>query len=157
TAHQEAFDALRDNRDVLDELVRRLFEKETLDKDEVAAIFEPLRRRPDRPAWTGSATRVPSDIPPVDPPPRPAEPFPVPHQGQPVPAGWVPGPPQWNGQPPYGAPGPYGQVPGPYGPPMPGAYPGSFPPMPPQQGPVPPAPGSPPLADDPESRPTREE
>jgi cell division protease FtsH len=64
-AHQEAFDILEENRDVLDELVLALLEKETLDKEQVAAIFEPLRRRQARPAWTGSPTREPSGIPPV--------------------------------------------------------------------------------------------
>jgi cell division protease FtsH len=64
-AHQEAFDILMENRDVLDHLVTSLLEKETLDKEEVAAIFEPLRRRPSRPAWTGSPRRQPSEIPPV--------------------------------------------------------------------------------------------
>jgi cell division protease FtsH len=66
TAHQEAFDILEENRDVLDSLVTALLEKETLDKAEVAAVFEPLRRRPVRPAWTGSPSREPSRIPPVD-------------------------------------------------------------------------------------------
>jgi cell division protease FtsH len=65
TAHQEAFDILEENRDVLDALVLALIEKETLDKEEVATVFEPLRRRPVRPAWTGSPDRVPSAIPPV--------------------------------------------------------------------------------------------
>ncbi|WP_240641173.1 ATP-dependent zinc metalloprotease FtsH [Nocardioides ferulae] len=65
-AHQEAFDILEENRDVLDSLVLELIEKETLDKAEVAEIFEPLRRRPERPAWTGSPTRHPSQIPPVE-------------------------------------------------------------------------------------------
>lgn len=65
-AHQEAFDILEENRDVLDTLVTELLEKETLDKAEVAGIFEALRRRPVRPAWTGSPTRSPSSIPPVD-------------------------------------------------------------------------------------------
>ncbi len=65
-AHQEAFDILEENRDVLDALVLALLDKETLDKAEVAAIFEPLRRRPERPAWTGSPTRVPSTLPPVE-------------------------------------------------------------------------------------------
>lgn len=70
-AHQEAFDILDENRDVLDALVVELMEKETLDKAEVARIFEPLRRRDRRPAWTGSDTRQPSDRPPVEPvPPR---------------------------------------------------------------------------------------
>jgi cell division protease FtsH len=66
TAHQEAFDILEENRDVLDALVLALIDRETLDKAEVAAIFEALRRRPARPAWTGSPERVPSRIPPVE-------------------------------------------------------------------------------------------
>jgi cell division protease FtsH len=66
TAHQEAFDILEENRDVLDALVIALMEKETLDKAEVAEVFVPLRRRSARPAWTGSETRVPSTIPPVE-------------------------------------------------------------------------------------------
>ncbi len=65
-AHQEAFDILQDNRDVLDSLVLALFEHETLDKAHVSRVFEPLRRRPKRPAWTGSPLREPSAIPPVD-------------------------------------------------------------------------------------------
>jgi cell division protease FtsH len=65
-AHQEAFDILVENRHVLDALVRQLLEKETLDKAEIAEVFVPLIRRPIRPAWTGSPTREPSDIPPVD-------------------------------------------------------------------------------------------
>jgi cell division protease FtsH len=69
-AHHEAYEILVDNRDVLDSLVRALLEKETLNKDEIARIFEPLNRRPERPAWTGSARRVPSDRGPV--PPIPA-------------------------------------------------------------------------------------
>jgi cell division protease FtsH len=64
-AHQEAFDILAENRDVLDDLVTALLEKETLDKAEIAEVFRPLRRRPGRPAWTGSPTREPSSIPPV--------------------------------------------------------------------------------------------
>jgi cell division protease FtsH len=65
-AHQEAFEILHENRDVLDALVLALLDKETLDKGEIAEIFEPLNRRPARPAWTGSPERVPSAIPPVD-------------------------------------------------------------------------------------------
>lgn len=66
TAHQEAFEILEENRDVLDALVLELFDKETLDKEQVAQIFEALRRRPERPAWTGSDQRVPSTVPPVE-------------------------------------------------------------------------------------------
>ena len=71
-AHQEAFDVLVENRDVLDALVLALLEKETLDKEQIATIFKPLRRRPVRPAWTGSPTREPSPIPPVEVPPKAA-------------------------------------------------------------------------------------
>ena len=35
----------------------------------MARIFEPVRKRAPRPAWTGSSTRRPSDIPPVTVPP----------------------------------------------------------------------------------------
>ncbi|MFT4262668.1 MAG: ATP-dependent zinc metalloprotease FtsH [Nocardioides sp.] len=65
-AHQEAFDVLDENRDVLDSLVLALLDKETLGKEEIAEIFEPLRRRPLRPAWTGSDTRRPSEVPAVE-------------------------------------------------------------------------------------------
>ncbi len=66
TAHQEAFDILEENREVLDQLVLELLDKETLDKQEVARVFEPLKRRPTRPAWTGSPDRLPSALPPVE-------------------------------------------------------------------------------------------
>ena len=68
-AHHEAYEILAENRDVLDSLVVELLEKETLNREEIARIFEPLKRRPGRPAWTGSARRSPSDRPPVDVPP----------------------------------------------------------------------------------------
>jgi cell division protease FtsH len=81
-AHQEAFDILVENRDVLDRLVTELLEKETIDKAEIARVFEPLRRRPARPAWTGSPSREPSDIPPVDVPAKAATNGTVPQNGQ---------------------------------------------------------------------------
>ena len=62
-AHQEAYDILAENRDVLDDLVLALLEKETLSKEEVARVFESLRRRPQRPAWTGSDSRQPGAVP----------------------------------------------------------------------------------------------
>lgn len=72
-AHHEAYEILVENRDVLDALVVELLEKETLDREEVARIFEPLKRRPNRPAWTGSARREPSNRPPVAVPARVVE------------------------------------------------------------------------------------
>ena len=48
-AHQEAFDILEENRDVLDCLVLELIDKETLDKQQVATVFEALRKPPAAP------------------------------------------------------------------------------------------------------------
>ena len=92
TAHQEAFDVLVENRDVLDELVRQLFAKETLNKAEVAEIFKPLHRRDKRPAWTGSALRQPSTIPPVEVPPPSDKQLPPASSASPV----TPGPQSWE-------------------------------------------------------------
>jgi cell division protease FtsH len=65
-AHQEAFDILNENREVLDNLVLALLEKETLDRSEVEEVFRPLKLRPPRPPWTGSPRRRPSEKPPVE-------------------------------------------------------------------------------------------
>jgi cell division protease FtsH len=65
-AHQEAFDILVANRSILDEMVLQLLDKETLNKDEISQIFAKVKAWPRRPAWTGSATRIPSSQPPVD-------------------------------------------------------------------------------------------
>ncbi|GAA1006834.1 cell division protein FtsH [Streptomyces sp. F-3] len=64
-AHNEAWEILVENRDVLDNLVLALLEKETLGKEEIAEIFAPVVKRPPRPAWTGSSRRTPSTRPPV--------------------------------------------------------------------------------------------
>jgi cell division protease FtsH len=71
-AHQEAYDILEANRTILDEMVLQLLEKETLNKEEIAKIFAKVKSWPHRPAWTGSATRIPSTQPPVDIPERAA-------------------------------------------------------------------------------------
>ena len=65
SAHNEAWEILVENRDVLDTLVLALLEKETLNKEQVAEIFRPVVPRPQRPAWTGSSRRTPSTRPPV--------------------------------------------------------------------------------------------
>ena len=69
-AHQEAFDILVENRVTLDAMVLHLLEKETLNKEEIAAIFAKVNSWPRRPSWTGSATRIPSQQPPVAVPER---------------------------------------------------------------------------------------
>ena len=64
-AHDEAWEVLVRYRDVLDDLVLRLMDKETLSKEEVLAIFAPIEKRPSRGLWTGTGKRMPSDRPPV--------------------------------------------------------------------------------------------
>jgi cell division protease FtsH len=64
-AHQEAYDVLVANREILDNLVEILLEKETVLKDEIAQIFAKVKKVQKRPAWTGSNTRQPSTKPPV--------------------------------------------------------------------------------------------
>jgi len=140
TAHQEAYDALVENRDVLDELVRQLLEYETLDKEQVAAIFANLKLRPTRPAWTGSDSRRPSDIPPIPPPnvPEPNLDDDAPMKplatGKPAPAP-EPEPPTTPWGPPTTQPvPPQNPIPGPYY--GPGGYPPSAPAAPPPDGPM---------------------
>ena len=64
-AHQEAFDILVANRETLDRLVEELLENETLNKEEIAAVFKKVRKVKPRAAWTGSQKRIPSNQPPV--------------------------------------------------------------------------------------------
>jgi cell division protease FtsH len=64
-AHQEAYDVLIANRDVLDAMVLALLERETLDKEEIEEVFASLQLREPRPAWTGSTRRRPDDRGPV--------------------------------------------------------------------------------------------
>ncbi len=64
-AHQEAYDVLVANRDILDELVLALLEKETLLKDEIDLLFAKVIKVESRPPWTGSSLRIPSAKPPV--------------------------------------------------------------------------------------------
>ena len=64
-AHQEAFDILVANRETLDRLVEELLENETLNKEEIAAVFKKVRKVKPRAVWTGSQRRIPSNQPPV--------------------------------------------------------------------------------------------
>ena len=64
-AHDEAWEVLVENRGVLDALVVALLERETLNKEELAEIFAPIVKRPERPVWLSSDRRSVSDIPPV--------------------------------------------------------------------------------------------
>ena len=69
-AHHEAYELLVENRVTLDAMVLALLEKETLDKEEIAKIFKKIKKLNNRAAWTGSAMRIPSQLPPVDVPAR---------------------------------------------------------------------------------------
>ncbi|TDC52326.1 ATP-dependent metallopeptidase FtsH/Yme1/Tma family protein [Actinomadura sp. KC345] len=64
-AHDTAWEILVEYRDVLDELVVNLMEKETLSKDQVLDIFAPIEKRPHQNSYTGYGKRLPSDRPPI--------------------------------------------------------------------------------------------
>jgi len=65
SAHDEAWEVLVEYRDVLDALVLRLLDKETVARTEVLEIFATVVKRPVRGSYTGYGKRVPSDRPPV--------------------------------------------------------------------------------------------
>ncbi|AZZ49721.1 ATP-dependent zinc metalloprotease FtsH [Rathayibacter rathayi] len=64
-AHDEAWQVINDNRDILDRLAMELLEKETLDHDQLAEIFKDVRRIGERPQWLSSDKRPLSDLPPI--------------------------------------------------------------------------------------------
>jgi cell division protease FtsH len=64
-AHDEAWEILVAYREVLDDLVLQLMDKETLSRDEVLRIFAPIQTRPSRGSYTGYGKRLPSDRPPI--------------------------------------------------------------------------------------------
>jgi cell division protease FtsH len=64
-AHDEAWEVLVEYRDVLDALVLRLLDKETVARKEVLEIFATVQKRPMRGTYTGYGKRLPSDKPPV--------------------------------------------------------------------------------------------
>ncbi|WP_449278137.1 ATP-dependent zinc metalloprotease FtsH [Leucobacter sp. GX24907] len=68
-AHDEAYQVLVENRDVLDRLARELLEKETLDHHQIAAVFHDVKKLPERSTWLSSGDRPVSDRPPIEVPP----------------------------------------------------------------------------------------
>ncbi|MBD8042324.1 ATP-dependent zinc metalloprotease FtsH [Arthrobacter sp. Sa2BUA2] len=64
-AHDEAYQILTENRDVLDRLALELLERETLNQAEIAEIFHDVRKRDLREVWLSKPTRPVHDIPPV--------------------------------------------------------------------------------------------
>ena len=69
-AHNEAYEVINANRDVLDRLALALLEKETLDHLELAEIFTDVKKLPPRPQWLSSSDRPVSTLPPVEVPRR---------------------------------------------------------------------------------------
>ncbi|WP_179487623.1 ATP-dependent zinc metalloprotease FtsH [Microbacterium immunditiarum] len=69
-AHDEAYEVLNANREILDRLALALLEKETLDHIELADIFNDVKKLPPRPQWLSSARRPVSALPPVEIPRR---------------------------------------------------------------------------------------
>lgn len=64
-AHDEAWHALNDNRDILDNLVLELLQRETLGQSDLEVVFRDVRKRPQRPVWLSSDLRTVSDRGPV--------------------------------------------------------------------------------------------
>jgi cell division protease FtsH len=123
-AHTEAWEILKTYRDVLDELVVELLEKETLHRRDLERIFSRVQKRPRITAFNDFGGRTPSEKPPIKTASELArergEPWPPPQQErQPTPVGVAPGGDDLPGGPPHGPPG----HPGPNG-----AGPPSYPP-----------------------------
>ena len=64
-SHDEAYEVLVTNRDILDKLAAELLEHETLDQTALAAIFANVVKLPPRPQWLSSDKRPVSDRPPI--------------------------------------------------------------------------------------------
>lgn len=73
SAHDEAYHVITENRDILDRLAHELLEKETLDHEQLAAIFADVKKLPERPQWLSSKKRPISDLPPIEMPKAPID------------------------------------------------------------------------------------
>ena len=65
TAHPEAWQIIMDNREILDERVRQLLVKQTLNEKELKEIFANIKKAPQREVWLSNPNRPDSDKPPV--------------------------------------------------------------------------------------------
>ncbi|WP_309068231.1 ATP-dependent zinc metalloprotease FtsH [Microbacterium sp.] len=70
-AHNEAYEVINANREVLDRLALALLEHETLDHVQLEDIFKDVQKLPPRPQWLSSEERPVSQLPPVQIPRRP--------------------------------------------------------------------------------------
>jgi cell division protease FtsH len=115
-AHTEAWDILNTYRDILDELVVELLERETLHRKDLERVFDRVEKRPRITAFNDFGGRTPSDKPPIKTAGELAkergEPWPpVQPEPRPTPVGVLPGAGDLPGGPPHAAPG----YPGPNG------------------------------------------
>ncbi|MGH3933765.1 MAG: ATP-dependent zinc metalloprotease FtsH, partial [Pseudonocardiaceae bacterium] len=109
-AHTEAWEILNTYRDILDELVVELLEKETLQRKDLERVFDRVEKRPRITAFNDFGGRTPSDKPPIKTAGELAkergEPWPPVHtEPTPTPVGVLPGANDLPGGPPHGAPG----------------------------------------------------
>ena len=92
-AHDQAWEVLVQYRDVLDNLVLELMEKETLSRQQVMEVFAPVVPKEHRPSYSGYGKRLPSDRPPVITPKERAGngsgPAPLPSGSHGEPAPWM--------------------------------------------------------------------
>ncbi|MHA3683701.1 ATP-dependent zinc metalloprotease FtsH [Leucobacter sp. HY1910] len=65
-AHNEAYEVLVQNRDILDNLAHELLEKETLDHNQIAEIFQGVQKLAPRPIWLSHDDRPVSTRPPIE-------------------------------------------------------------------------------------------
>jgi cell division protease FtsH len=122
-AHTEAWEILNTYRDVLDELVVELLERETLHRKDLQRVFSRVEKRPRITAFNDFGGRTPSDKPPIKTAGELAkergEPWPpVTPEREPTPVGVAPGGDDLPGGPPHpvpGHPGPNGAGPHPSG------------------------------------------
>jgi cell division protease FtsH len=56
-AHDEAYKALMTNRKVLDAMAKELMERETLQAEDIAKIFKPVKKLPKRAQWLSKKSR----------------------------------------------------------------------------------------------------
>ena len=116
TAHTEAYEVLNTYRDVLDDLVLELLEKETLQRKDLERIFASVEKRPHITVFNEFGERVPSDKPPIKTPRELAmergEPWPDEEEQKPAPrpaptpVATAPGGGDLPGGPPYSQPEP---------------------------------------------------
>ncbi|MFC4243598.1 ATP-dependent zinc metalloprotease FtsH [Gryllotalpicola reticulitermitis] len=65
-AHDEAYEVINRNREILDRLAGELLEHETLDHNQIAEIFADVVKLPERPQWVSSPDRPLPSLPPIE-------------------------------------------------------------------------------------------